>query len=219
MKKLIVLIGMVGAWSSAALAADYVVNAQGRGVGTASITSKTLPENALQVLTTMELSSNGNTSSIRQETIYNADGSQRRALIETVVNKTERTLIVAEFDGAGAKLTLTRAGKTTRSEVKLDQRAPRANPSAFWFSRTTPKPNEKAVYYTFRLSTQEWTLTESVYKGQESISMAGGTQRGHRVENSQGITWLDTKGGIMAMEAGGLRLERVNVGPNPRTID
>lgn len=202
-----------------ALPTHFIVKVQGREVGTADITTKALENGELQVLTNMNLRNNGSESVIRQETIYKSDGSQRRALIETVVNKTERTFIVAEFNDAGASLTTTIGNKTTRRDVKLDPRAPRANPSTFWFIKTGPKVGEKAVFYSLRLSTQEWSLQESVYKGQETITVSGEAQKAHRVDGAMGVTWLDAKGHIVALEAGGLRLERVNVAPNPKTID
>lgn len=193
---------------------DYAVWMNGTKSGQAQITVKDLPEGKRQVLLTMTLKVASTEARIRQESIYDADGAASRKIMESTVNGGQRTLLVAELNDKGAELTTTANGKTSKETIPLSAKAPRTNPSIFWFDRTQPKPGAKISYYSFEMNEKQWRLVTSNYLGPKSYALGGKSITAHRVIISRAgaevENWMDAKGMPIALIQGdAMKIERI----------
>ncbi len=192
---------------------DYAVWMNGGRAGTAQITVKDLPDQRRQVLLTMTLKMGGPEAKVRQETIYEKDGAASRKILESTLDGGKRSHILAELSDAGAKLTITEGGKTSTSNVPLSAKAPRSNPSTFWFDRTQPKVGEKISYYAFEIADRQWKLMTSTYMGLRDVEPASKPIKAHKVmlmrSGIEVANWLDAKGMPVALIQGdSMRIER-----------
>jgi len=186
----------------------YNVTMDGSPLGNAVMTTTELEQGSRQVVLTMNLEQGKRSSRVRQETIYNADGSAKKKVQELLTDKSARTLISVEIDGRVANVTATEEGKTTTKKVTLADIAPVENPSYNWFIKTTPKPGDKAAYYTFDIGERAWRLEEIVYTGKEKIELATGAKELNVLKGNKGITLMDNKGTIVAIQMGQIRIEQ-----------
>lgn len=185
-------------------------------LGSATMSVRGLEGGQRQVGLTVQMRQSGQEVTVRQETIYNPDGSQRRMTLETVLNRNNRTTVRAEFDRSGATVTTVSGTKTDTRKVPLDAKAPRENPAIFWFAGKTPAVGEKAVYYFFTMSDQEWNLGETRYVGRRNATIGGGAFSAHELMTSRGRVWVDGQGVPLVMELSATqRLERVMEAPRP----
>ncbi len=204
--KSLILAGMIAA--IAPVEVNYDVTIEGSPLGTAVMTTTELEQGSRQVVLTMNLQQGNRSSRVRQETIYNADGSAKRKVQELLSDKNVRTLVSVEFDGRLAKLSVTENNKTTSKNITLAEIAPIENPSYNWFVKTSPKKGDKAAYYTFDLGERAWRLEEMNYLGKQKVELASGEVELNVLKGNKGTTYMDDKGTIIAIQMGQIQIEK-----------
>lgn len=185
-------------------------------VGNAIMSRKMLDGGGRQLNLQLRMSQQGSEVSVRQETVYAKDGSQVRATLETVVNRTDRQFLSARFDERGARVTRTAGGKSTETTVVLSDKAPRDNDSIYWLNGKTPKAGEKAVFYYLNLARMEWKLQEWVFRGPDSVMLDGTKVACYKMSNATQQAWIDGQGMPLLVITEDMKLVRVMEAPNGR---
>ncbi|GEM_PF-5372692 len=191
--------------------AEMTVYYSGSPAGTAKVSYKFTDKRTKLNQTRLEISVNGVTLKVAQESEYAQDGSPIRASIRTVsASKTASSseYIEVNFAGRSAKITSVKDGTRTSKTVPADERLELRRKDEFWF--ISSRPAEGQIYNCAQLDfkTLQWKSVTCQYLGVERITIAGNRLSAHHVKTNQYDSWLDDKGVPLRIKDSNLVLER-----------
>lgn len=204
----LVALCLLAAAASAQVKMSVVVG--GKTVGQATLTQKLLADGGKLVQVAMEMSSDGRSIKVRQETTYRADGSAARKFSETTVpGQRFRRQVVATYGSKEVTVVDDRNGQRQTSRVPLPPGAKLANPSEFWVVKTKPATGATVEVDLFMVDRLEWKRVQVVYGGLKEIKVGGKAVKAHVSTSEIGSAFLDDIGMPVRLELPGVRMDRI----------
>jgi hypothetical protein len=191
------------------------VYASGQRIGVADVTIALTRTGGVHTNLEMSLSMGGNTSQISLTSECDRSGKPLYTKMTTKATlkgspKAKPTLrtVSITFRGPVAKSIRVTNGKTDEKSVSAPAGANIADASQFWFIRDKPRPGQMATYYSFNAEQPSWIKTTTKYLGLKDVTVGGKTRKAHQITTTRGGSaqnvFVDSKGGIVKMELGGL---------------
>lgn len=191
------------------LASEVKMTISGEMKGSASIRQRLTPDGSKSVQISMSLTGpDGRTVNVLQESVYTAKGEPTRKLqrVSSPDGKLVQTLTVT-FDAQGASVTMDQGGSLVKDKVARPKGSTAAS-SEFWLVRDVPTKGQKLSYLRFDMSRREWISATAVYRGVESITVAGKKVQAHLIEFDGAKNYLDAKGNPLRIVQGRVIFER-----------
>ncbi len=153
-------------FAAAETSANYIILTRGKPCGQAKLSQGLLPGGGKLVVLIMTLRSGDDRVVVKTQTTYGQNGAMSHAEQRIFpFGKPAVKEVTVDFDNAGARVTTKVGTAVSQSVVPCQQTWRLANPSTFWFLKTTPPPGQVEQSYEFNLDTLHWELCVMTYEG------------------------------------------------------